>query len=94
MTVWISNQSYFTVLKDELNLVATMQSDPSGLDTYGPQLESMLQNQSSLISDLRECFQTYESIQATELGDQLQTHRTALTAILDIIKVRLDLLAA
>ena len=83
-----SNQNCCT-FQDEINLVLTMRQDPSGLDTYRPQLESMLQNQSSLISDLRECFQTYESIQATELGEQLQTHRTVLTAILDIIKVRL-----
>lgn len=31
-----------------------MKKDPSCLDTSGSQLESMLQNQSSLIGDLRE----------------------------------------
>lgn len=79
------------MVQDEINLVLKMSIEPTGLDVTGPQLESMLQNQSSLISDLRECFQTYESIQATELGEQLQTHRTVLTSILNIVKEELQL---
>lgn len=74
------------MVQDEINLVLKMSIEPTGLDVTGPQLESMLQNQSSLISDLRECFQTYESIQATELGEQLQTHRSVLTSILNVVK--------
>lgn len=40
-----------------------MKKDPSGLDTYGAQLESMLQNQSSLIRDLREVSDNRDHLQ-------------------------------
>ena len=73
------------MVQEEIDVVQKMELDPINIDNYGPQLESMLQNQQSLISELRECF-SYESKQGTELGDQLQNHWTVLTTILEIVK--------
>ncbi|CAB9502396.1 Kinesin-like protein KIF2A [Seminavis robusta] len=78
-----------TVLKmvnDEIEVVIALKADLQNVSTYSLQLDSQLQNQSSLISDLRECFETYESIKATELGSQLQKHRTVLTKLLEIVR--------
>jgi hypothetical protein len=48
----------------------------------------MLHNQSSFMSDLRDCFQMnyYESIQASDLGSQLHTHRTVMDKVLEIVR--------
>lgn len=69
-------------------MLDNLKVDKEGFDNHKNQLEGMQQNQSCLISDLRECFSTYTSIQEKFPDFQLKTHGTVLTALLDILKVR------
>lgn len=64
-----------------------MKVDRDGFVGHKNQLEGMQQNQSSLISDLRACFETYTSIQEKFPDFQLKTHGKVLTALLGILKV-------
>ena len=75
------------MVNDEIDVVGGLKADLDNFDTYKMQLDSMLQNQFSLMSDLSDCFQmSYESIQASEVEEQLHTHRAVLTALLEIVQ--------
>lgn len=76
------------MVQDEILLVDQLKTDgkiKTASDLVA-QLETNQGNQLSLISDLRECFQTYESIQGTLLdGELVSHHKLALVALLDTV---------
>lgn len=68
--------------------------DHDGFNNHKTQLDGMQQNQSSLISDLRDCFSTYASIQEKFPDFQLKTHGSVLTTLLEILAEQMALTAA
>jgi Kinesin motor domain len=76
-------------VNDEIDVVCRLKSDLDNFEAYGAQLDFMLQNQCSFMSDLRDCFQMnyYESIEeSSDLGSHLHTHRTVLNKLLEIVQ--------